>query len=91
MSINLIAAAQTRIVEAATGVSGNTVGNWLADNVIFVMIVLIAIAVLCFALTKKVRDAMVAFGICLLGLVIVFIGLNWRPLAEWLGNTFLGG
>lgn len=75
----------------AVGVDGSVIGNWLADNVVFVMIVIVAIVILTFAITKKPRDAAVAFGICLLAFLLLAIGAYWRELGEWIRVTFLGG
>jgi len=79
------------LVHTAVGVSGNTIGNWLADNVVYVLIVAVAIVILTFAITKKPRDAMVAFVIVLIALLVLSIGAFWRELGEWLRNTFFQG
>lgn len=72
-------------------IDGNIIGNWLADNVVFVLVVLVAIVILTFAITKKPRDAMVALGICCLAFLLLTLGAYWRELGEWLRVTFLGG
>lgn len=79
-----------RIVQAA-GFDGSAVGNWLADNVVFVMIVIVAIVILTFAITKKPRDAAIAFGICLLAFLLLTLAGNWRAIGEWISQTFFAG
>ncbi|KJL49559.1 hypothetical protein RS84_00033 [Microbacterium hydrocarbonoxydans] len=73
------------------GFDGSAVGNWLADNIVFVMVVIVAIVILTFAITKKPRDAGIAFAICLLAFLLLAIGAYWRELGEWIRITFLGG
>jgi protein-S-isoprenylcysteine O-methyltransferase Ste14 len=72
-------------------IDGNIIGNWLADNVVFVLVVLVAIVILTFAITKKPRDAMIAFAICLVAFLLLALGAYWRELGEWLRVTFFGG
>lgn len=80
----------TRVPVAATGISGNTVGNWLVDNVVFVVVVIVGIVIITFGITKKVRDAMIAAGLCLLGVGIIALAGFHRELGEWMRTTFFG-
>lgn len=70
---------------------GNVVGNWLADNVVFVLVVCAAIVILVAALKKNVRDAMMTLVIVLIGLLVVALAVYWRELGEWIRITFFGG
>lgn len=85
---NLVAAVVTMPM---VGVSGSAVGNWLADNIVFVLVVIVGIIILTAAITKKPRDAALAAGICMLGLAVVSIGAYWRELGDWMRVTFFGG
>lgn len=76
-------------IPAAIGVSGNTIGNWLVDNVIFVMVVVVAIVIVTAAITKKPRDAVMAFAICLLGLLLISLAAFRTELGDWIRVTFL--
>lgn len=86
--IVLVGAVDSGIVRTNTGLSGSVIGNWLADNVIFVLVLLIAVSIFVAAMTKKVRDAFIAFGISLLAFGVVFIAFNWRSVMNWIGQTF---
>lgn len=72
-------------------VSGNVIGKWLTDNVVFVAVIIVAITIFTAAITKKARDAFLAFGIAFLGFALLFIGANWSSFSDWIGKTFLGG
>lgn len=72
-------------------VSGNVIGKWITDNVVFVFIIIIALSIFVAAMTKKVRDAFITFGLSCLGFLMLFIGSNWSGFQDWLGRTFLGG
>ena len=73
------------------GINGNTIGNWLIDNVVFVVVVMIAITVLTFAITRKVRDALISFSLTLLGLLLLSLAAFRNELGEWVRVTFFGG
>lgn len=45
------------------GVSGSAVGNWLADNIVFVLVVIVGIIILTAAITKKLVDAVDGLGV----------------------------
>lgn len=75
----------------AIGVSGNTVGNWLIDNVIFVMVVVAAITIASAAITKKPRDAMITFAITMLALLLISLAAFRTEIGDWIRTTFLGG
>lgn len=79
------------ILPAAVGVDGNVIGNWLVDNVIFVMIVVVAIVIVTAAITKKPRDAMISFVITLLALLLLSLAAFRVELGDWIRTTFLGG
>jgi CHASE2 domain-containing sensor protein len=89
--INATSEALIRAVPMAVDVDGNTIGNWLIDNVIFVFIVIIAITILTAAVTKKPRDAMIAFGITLLALLLISLAAFRVELGDWVRTTFFGG
>lgn len=72
-------------------IDGNIIGNWLADNVVFVLVVIVAIVILTLAITKKPRDAMISFAICLLAFLLLSLAVYWRELGEWIRMTFFGG
>jgi CHASE2 domain-containing sensor protein len=80
-----------RMVPFAVGFDGNTVGNWLIDNVVFVFIVIIAIVILTAAITKKPRDAMIAFGISMVALLLISLAAFRVELGDWIRTTFFGG
>lgn len=71
------------------GISGSTIGNWLIDNVIFVGVVIVAIVIIVAAVTKKPRDAMMAFALCLLALTVVSVAGFREELGDWVRTTFL--
>lgn len=71
------------------GISGSTIGNWLIDNVIFVGVVIVAIVIIVAAVTKKPRDAMMAFALCVLALLVVSLAGFREELGDWVRNTFL--
>lgn len=73
------------------GISGNTVGNWLIDNVIFVMVVMAAIVIATAAITKKPRDAMVSFGLSMLALLLVSLAAFRVEIGDWIRTTFFSG
>jgi hypothetical protein len=75
----------------AVGVDGNVIGNWLIDNVIFVGVVIVAIVIISAAVTKKPRDAMVAFAICMVALALVSIAGFRVEMGDWVRTTFFGG
>lgn len=85
-SVSLIGSLPT-----AVGVDGNTIGNWLIDNVIFVGVVVVAIVIITAAVTKKPRDAMVAFSITLLALLLISLAAFRVELGDWMRVTFFGG
>jgi CHASE2 domain-containing sensor protein len=89
--ISTTSAALISAVPMAVDVDGNTIGNWLIDNVIFVFIVIIAITILTAAVTKKPRDAMIAFGITLLALLLISLAAFRVELGDWIRTTFIGG
>ena len=70
------------------GFSGSDVGQWIIDNIVFVMIVIAGISILWAANTKKVRDAMLVFGLSLLGLLVITLASFHQELGEWVRTTF---
>lgn len=78
-------------VVTAISVDGNTIGNWLINNVVYVGIVIVAIVIITAAVTKKPRDAMLAFGICLVALLLVSLATYRVELGDWIRVTFFGG
>lgn len=79
------------VAAGEVGISGSTIGNWLINNVIFVGVVIVAIVIVTAAVTKKPRDAFMAFGLCILALLLVSLAGFWQELGEWMRNTFFSG
>jgi len=77
--------------QGGVGFDGNTVGNWLIDNVFFVVIIIIAITIATAAITKKPRDAILAFGISLLAMLLISLAAFRTEVGDWIRTTFLGG
>lgn len=72
-------------------ISGNVVGEWIANNVFYVLLVLAALSIAVAAITKKPRDAALTFGLALLAVGLLSIAAFYRELGEWVRTTFLGG
>lgn len=72
-------------------IDGNIIANWLINNVVFIMVVIVAITIITAAITKKPRDAFIAFGLCMLGLGLVALAASWQAIGQWISATFFGG
>lgn len=80
----------TAVYAAGFSISGETIGDWIKGNVLYVLIVIAVLAIIVAAFTKKPRDAAVTFGIVLLGLALLGIATNMDDVTSWFSSTFFG-
>lgn len=64
--------------------NGQSVADWLGQNVVLILLVLAGLSILIAALNKKPRDAFVTFGIGFLGLFFLALGSQWQQIGEWI-------
>jgi hypothetical protein len=86
----------TTVVTAAAlnpdfGLNGQTVGDWMVNNVVYIGIIIVAITIITAAVTKKPRDAFTAFAITLLAFLLIALAGSWQEIGDWFKNTFLNG
>lgn len=62
------------------------VADWIQSNVLYVLFIIAAASVAIGAINKKVRDAMVTFGVLMLALVVVVVAKNIDPLIKWISS-----
>jgi uncharacterized membrane protein YqgA involved in biofilm formation len=75
----------------AAGISGQTVGNWINDNIVGMLVAVIGATILVAAIKKNIRDASMTFVIAMIAFLFLVIGANWRAWGEWIQSTFFGG
>lgn len=80
-------------VVAAGGfsLSGGTIGDWIKDNVLYVLLVVAVGSIIIAAITKKPRDGMVTFAIAMLAFGLLAIATNIDDITSWFKSTFFGG
>lgn len=81
----------TTVYAAGFDISGQTIGDWIKGNVLYVMFVIAVISVIVAAISKKPRDAAVTFGICLLAFALLGIATNLDDVSNFFKSTFFGG
>lgn len=64
--------------------NGQSVADWLGENVVLILVVLLGLSILIAALNKKPRDAAITFGLGLLAMLFLAVGTQWREIGEWL-------
>lgn len=64
------------------------IGNWIQDNIFFVLFIIAAASVAVGAINKKARDAMLTFGLAMLALVMVVVAKNYNSIVTWIQSTF---
>jgi uncharacterized membrane protein SirB2 len=64
------------------------IGNWIQDNIFFVLFIIAAASVAVGAINKKARDAMLTFALAMLALVMVVIAKNYNAIVTWIQATF---
>lgn len=72
------------------GLDGNVIGTWISDNIFFVLVVVVACAIACFAIAKKPRDAIISFSIILLAMALMSLAIYRNEIGQWFAHTFFG-
>lgn len=83
----------TRIDAAKDGfsISGGGISSWLKSNIVPIILVIVGIVIAVAAITKKVRDAMVAALLGVVAIIFLVIAANWEAIGNWASRTFFGG
>lgn len=78
-------------VNPAIGFNGQSVGDWISGNLVFVGIMVVVLVIIVAAITKRPRDAVISFAICLLAILLISMASHAQEIGTWLQNTFFGG
>lgn len=68
--------------------SFSSLGQWIQDNIFYVLFVIAAASVAIGAINKKARDAMLTFALAMLALVMVVVANNYNAIVGWIQSTF---
>ena len=64
--------------------SGQSVADWLRENIIIVEIILLSISLFWAANSGKTRDFMLKLGLGLFAMAFLAIALNYEAVGEWI-------
>lgn len=70
--------------------NGQSVADWLNENIIIVMVMILAISIFWAANSGKTREFMLKLGLGLGAMAFLAIGLNYEEVGTWL-QGILGG
>lgn len=70
--------------------NGQSIADWLRDNIIIIEIMILAISLFWAANSGKTRDFMLKLGLGLGAMAFLAIALNYEAVGEWL-RGILGG
>ncbi|MDT0120702.1 hypothetical protein [Kocuria sp. PD6] len=64
--------------------SGQSVADWLRENIIIVEIIILSISLFWAANSGKTRDFMLKLGLGLFAMAFLAIALNYEAVGEWI-------
>lgn len=71
--------------------NGTNIANWLTENVVVLVVLIVAIGVITKANTGETRKAVTASGITFLGLFLVGAATHANDIGAWLYGLVTGG
>lgn len=67
---------------------GQEIGDFLTNNILFIVIIVAGITICVFALNGSVRKAVTAAGLVILGLGVVGLSSQVDHVSTWVANLF---
>lgn len=64
--------------------SGNSVADWLRENIIIVEVIILAISLFWAANSGKTREFMLKLGLGVLAMLFLAVALNYEEVGNWL-------